>query len=223
MTSLRARKKRATAQNLAQAAFTLAAQQGFESVTTDEISASAGVSRRTFANYYPNKHMAVVDGFLQALGVPPRLRQETISSAELPATFEQLISQTQAFLTEMFTNGHHIEHIRTFASMVDQDPSLEPYFHAVMLEFRDSPTHEFLVARFGKVKVVAFFGAAFGALGGVIQAVLGPFPMRRHLEPGQEPQKDTARPPLPSAEDVAALRDHFDQAFSYLRHGFADQ
>ena len=44
----------------------LAMQNGLESVTTDEIAVAAGVSTRTFFNYFPNKEAA-------AVGHPPSI------------------------------------------------------------------------------------------------------------------------------------------------------
>ncbi len=47
----------------------LAAQHGLENVTTEEIAAAAGISARTFFNYYTNKEAA-------AIGAPPAFREE---------------------------------------------------------------------------------------------------------------------------------------------------
>ncbi|MFE5589930.1 TetR family transcriptional regulator [Streptomyces sp. NPDC056549] len=52
---LRERKKRATRAALVEAAVRLAAEHGVENVTVDAISASAGVSARTFFNYFDSR------------------------------------------------------------------------------------------------------------------------------------------------------------------------
>ncbi|WP_426361986.1 TetR/AcrR family transcriptional regulator [Streptomyces sp. E-08] len=52
---LRERKKRATRAALVEAAVRLAAEHGVENVTVDAISASAGVSTRTFFNYFDSR------------------------------------------------------------------------------------------------------------------------------------------------------------------------
>lgn len=57
---LRARKKRATRRALHRAAVDLVAERGLSGVTIDEIAAAAGVSPRTFFNYFPTKDAAVV-------------------------------------------------------------------------------------------------------------------------------------------------------------------
>ncbi|MFE9043519.1 TetR/AcrR family transcriptional regulator [Streptomyces sp. NPDC007818] len=52
---LRERKKRATRAALVEAAVRLAAERGVENVTVDAISAAAGVSTRTFFNYFDSR------------------------------------------------------------------------------------------------------------------------------------------------------------------------
>ncbi len=53
--ALRERKKDQTREALAQAAFELFRQKGFEATTAAEIAAAANVSRRTFFRYFPSK------------------------------------------------------------------------------------------------------------------------------------------------------------------------
>jgi AcrR family transcriptional regulator len=57
---LRERKKRATRAALAEAAVRLAAEHGAEKVTVEAISAAAGVSVRTFFNYFDSREDAFV-------------------------------------------------------------------------------------------------------------------------------------------------------------------
>jgi AcrR family transcriptional regulator len=56
---LRERKKRAVRQALGSAALRLAVERGLESVTVDDITAEAGVSLRTFGNYFSSKYEAI--------------------------------------------------------------------------------------------------------------------------------------------------------------------
>ena len=57
---LRERKKLETRQALSRAALQLAAKCGFENVRVEDIAAEAGVSLRTFNNYFSSKEEAVV-------------------------------------------------------------------------------------------------------------------------------------------------------------------
>ncbi|MEU2526254.1 TetR family transcriptional regulator [Streptomyces sp. NPDC013087] len=57
---LRERKKQATRRALAEAAVRLAAEHGVENVTVEAISEAAGVSPRTFFNYFPSHDDAFV-------------------------------------------------------------------------------------------------------------------------------------------------------------------
>lgn len=62
--SLRERRRQQTARDIQRATLELAVEQGLENVTTEEIAAAAGISTRTFFNYYVNKESA-------AIGAPP--------------------------------------------------------------------------------------------------------------------------------------------------------
>jgi AcrR family transcriptional regulator len=57
---LRARKKRETQAALAWAAVRLAVERGFANVPIEDIAAAAGVSARTFSNYFSSKAEAIV-------------------------------------------------------------------------------------------------------------------------------------------------------------------
>lgn len=67
--SLRQRRRQETAREIQMAALELAIQHGLENITTEQISEAAGVSTRTFFNYFPNKESA-------AIGAPPCFRED---------------------------------------------------------------------------------------------------------------------------------------------------
>jgi AcrR family transcriptional regulator len=58
--TLRDRKKAATRQSLHEAALRLAMANGLDGVTVEDIADEAGVSRRTFSNYFANKEDAIL-------------------------------------------------------------------------------------------------------------------------------------------------------------------
>lgn len=60
VTTLRERKKQATRVALREAALRLALQRGPEQVRVDDIAEAAGVSPRTYNNYYPSREHAIV-------------------------------------------------------------------------------------------------------------------------------------------------------------------
>ena len=66
---LREKRRRETARDIQHATLELALAHGLDNITTEEIAAAAGVSTRTFFNYYPNKEAA-------AIGSPPGHREE---------------------------------------------------------------------------------------------------------------------------------------------------
>ncbi|WP_328473087.1 TetR/AcrR family transcriptional regulator [Actinoplanes sp. NBC_00393] len=64
MASLRERKKRATREALAAAALRLALEHGLENVRVEDIAQAAGVSPRTYNNYFSSREHAIVAGIV---------------------------------------------------------------------------------------------------------------------------------------------------------------
>ncbi|OCX61269.1 hypothetical protein BFP70_01425 [Thioclava sp. SK-1] len=60
MTGLRSRRRSETAKDIQRAALSLIQRDGYDAVTTDAISRAAGISQRTFFNYYANKESALM-------------------------------------------------------------------------------------------------------------------------------------------------------------------
>ncbi|WP_172329784.1 TetR/AcrR family transcriptional regulator [Mangrovicoccus sp. HB161399] len=86
---LRERRRVETAREIQRATLRLAAQRGLEHVTTEAIAEAAGISPRTFFNYYTNKEAASV-------GQPPPFSE--ISREELRAGSGPLTKDLKRFL-----------------------------------------------------------------------------------------------------------------------------
>ena len=91
---LRERKKQATSKAIALAALKLAAERGVENVRVEEIAAEAGVSPRTFNNYFPSKEAAIVSLVMERAGrvadlLRARPSQEPLGEAIRRAYAEQ--------------------------------------------------------------------------------------------------------------------------------------
>ncbi|MCX5413009.1 TetR family transcriptional regulator [Streptomyces sp. NBC_00059] len=65
---LRERKKAATRQAVHEATMRLTVEHGFDHVTVEAVADAAGISRRTFSNYFTNKEDALLYGEEQMIG-----------------------------------------------------------------------------------------------------------------------------------------------------------
>ncbi|MCL7378444.1 TetR family transcriptional regulator [Streptomyces sp. 35G-GA-8] len=92
---LRERKKQATRAALAEAAVRLAAEHGAENVTVEAISEAAGVSPRTFFNYFDSHDDAFV---MIDRGIGERVRRAV---REAPASVTALDAVREALATEL--------------------------------------------------------------------------------------------------------------------------
>ncbi|MFI2374648.1 TetR/AcrR family transcriptional regulator, partial [Streptomyces sp. NPDC018964] len=115
---LRERKKRATRAALAEAAVRLAAEHGAEKVTVEAISAAAGVSVRTFFNYFDTRDDAfvVIDADAGA-----RMRQAVLDA---PAELSPLQALREALVAELAEAEQQHELWRLHAQVVHASPHL---------------------------------------------------------------------------------------------------
>jgi AcrR family transcriptional regulator len=97
---LRERRRRQTSADIRGAAVTLAQARGFDKVTIDEICIEAGVSTRTFFNYFPNKESAIAYG---PSDIPPELTTDFVMAGPAPY---------QVVLSELITlAAHHLRDV----------------------------------------------------------------------------------------------------------------
>lgn len=115
---LRERKKRATRAALTEAAVRLAAEHGAEKVTVEAISAAAGVSVRTFFNYFDTRDDAfvVIDTDAGA-----RIRRAVLDA---PAELSPLEALREAMAAELAEAEQQHELWRLHAQVVHASPHL---------------------------------------------------------------------------------------------------
>lgn len=116
---LRERRKRATRQALSRAALTLTAEHGIDHVTVEAISEAAGVSERTFFNYFATKEDALT-GDTEDIA---RLR-EYVRTA--PAELSALSALEYALCSELDEILQHPEVFTLRMQVLERNPSLFP-------------------------------------------------------------------------------------------------
>ncbi|MEV0899744.1 helix-turn-helix domain-containing protein [Actinoplanes sp. NPDC049802] len=144
---LRERKKEATRQALHESALRLALEHGPERVTVEAIADDAGVSRRTFSNYFANKEEALFHGDRRRMRELGRLVRARPAGeppwAALTAAAAEFYSETSGLDPEWIARSRLVRRhpslaaaqVQTFAAMErelaaevavrfkDQDPS----------------------------------------------------------------------------------------------------
>lgn len=189
---LRARRKLRTRQALADAAIKLSVERGFENVTVEDIAVRAGVSQRTFFNYFPSKEDAVlrpdpdpVERTTYILerfaAVPPdvpparafaqamRLEAERIDQASDEWFVRiSIIERDPSMLVKLFTARAETERmtVEAIAARVNLDPVADLYpeliYHAVGASFRASMKRWYALG--GEGSVTALFDEAIDLL-----------------------------------------------------------
>jgi AcrR family transcriptional regulator len=101
MDSLRERKKIATREAISAAALRLALENGAENVRVDDIAEAAGVSPRTYNNYFSSREQAIVAAISaeRALRIAAALRDrpadEPLADAVVTAVVEQYVAEAE--------------------------------------------------------------------------------------------------------------------------------
>ncbi|MFJ5985598.1 TetR/AcrR family transcriptional regulator [Lentzea sp. NPDC092896] len=122
MTGLRERKKAATREALGDAAWSLCVEHGLDRVTVEQIARAAGVSLRTFFNYFSSKEEAVVAGdTATALALVEEF-------AARPASEPVLVALREA-LRSIYPRYVDLDRLRQLRQL-RQDPALLPHVFA---------------------------------------------------------------------------------------------
>ncbi len=126
-TGLRERKKAQTTAALVDAAYALVAQRGLAAVTADAVAERAGVSRRTFFNYFPSIEAALVRGirdFLTDLG--ERIEERPMDEPIMDA-LEDMIA--------LPADRHFLERILQLAAVGTAEPQAKDVLHSALMDW----------------------------------------------------------------------------------------
>lgn len=200
--TLRDKKKEATAFALAEAAFELALEQGIDGFIVDDIVQKAGVSRRTFANYFSCKEEAVSAYFMGSASK----EDEKMLLAGLPPDATPL--DALYMLLKLQFTSEFLHKLQQFVSLANQYPSLEPYilsvFHRLQIAAQEV-LEQFTRERYADGYTHLLAGAVYGAFAPILDGRLNV------MLPGE-------------TEDARSGALSFDQylnsMFAYLRNGF---
>lgn len=126
---LRERKKAQTATELVDAAYALLADGGVEAMTAEAIADRAGVSRRTFFNYFPTLDAVLVRG------VADLLAEVCVALGELPADEPLLESLTR--LTTAPAQEALLHRVAILGAAGTNSPHTRTVLHTAMLDWLD--------------------------------------------------------------------------------------
>jgi AcrR family transcriptional regulator len=129
---LRERRRRQTSADIRGAAVRLAQERGFDKVTIDEVCIEAGVSTRTFFNYFPNKESAIAYG---PADIPPELADEFVAAGPAPysTVLAELIDLAAHHLRDMPPDR---EQVAGMLELVKSTPAVLSAFLADLERFQ---------------------------------------------------------------------------------------
>jgi AcrR family transcriptional regulator len=130
--SLRSRRRRTTRAEIVRAAFDLFAKQGYESVSMDTIAATAGVSRATLFNYFPQKDLILREIAATRVEKLKSILAEFSAAGKAP-TFESVVGLILKLSEENARIGAHSKQLllETFFRSASQGLLLAPREEAI--------------------------------------------------------------------------------------------
>ncbi|AZQ69936.1 MULTISPECIES: TetR family transcriptional regulator [Streptomyces] len=130
------RKRQLVADELTEAALQLLALKGFDTVTIDEIAASAGVSKRTFFRYFASKEDVVVQ-FLAGMGADMRAQLAERATGEPPSA-----ALRRAVWVAMAACADHSDRALRVVQLILRTPALHARFLEHQARWRDDLAEE---------------------------------------------------------------------------------
>lgn len=135
MQGLRERRKTETWRALSEAARRLVVERGLDAVTIDDIAGAAGVSVRTFANYFAGKDEAIV-------GIDPRIVSDYADQLAGRPAGEHPVDALRTVLLDDARRGEgsagFVRRWRERAELVRRYPALLPRFLAANAQFEEA-------------------------------------------------------------------------------------
>lgn len=200
--TLRDKKKEATAHALAEASFKLALEHGMDGFIVEDVVRQAGFSRRTFANYFSCKEEAVAAYFMGSASH----EDEEMLFEDLPPDATPL-DALYSLLRMQFTT-EFLYKLRQFVSLANQYPSLEPYILSVLSRLQmaaQEVLEKFSHGRYTDGYTHLLAGAVYGAFVPILDRSLNV------LFPGETQEEHS---------DAISFDQYLNSMFAYLRNGF---
>jgi len=189
---LRERRRRQTSADIRDAAVRLAQERGFDKVTIEEICVDAGISTRTFFNYFPSKESAIAYG---PSDIPAELAEDFVAAGPAPyrVVLADLITLAAHHLRDMPPRR---EQAAAMLELAKTSPAVLAAFLAELERFQTQLTD--IVARRQAMRPDAEIPALISAL--ALTAVRSGIERWAAADP-----RDVDDTPMPYVERAAAL------------------
>lgn len=198
--NLRDKKKIATRQALAEAAFNLAVERGVDGFVVEDIVSIAGYSRRTFANYFSCKEEAIAN----SLSLNDYLKP--VDQFEFSPKDHTPLSTIEIFIRRSFTINK-LKRLNQLISLSREYPALRLYVTGALKEVQDFARRN-ISEEFGSDYPEEYYHILIGAVFGAILPVLD----------------ESIDVQLPEDGEQNGKGNEFDQyidiVFAHLRKGF---
>lgn len=196
---LRDKKKTATRQALAEAAFNLAAERGVDGFVVEDIVSKAGYSRRTFANYFTCKEDAIAN----SLSLNDYM--EPVDQFSFSLKDHTPLSTIEVFIRRSFTINK-LKRLKELISLSREHPTLRLYVTGALMEMQDFAGRGIADA-YGSDYPEEYYPILMGAVFGAVLPVI-------------DESFDVNLPEDEEDEAGNEFNQYMDIVFAHLRKGF---